>query len=177
DTEQPIKLLCYSEVVHLNKYELDLNGLDVLNFDLDREWLLTIMFHRREFKSRKKLHILRNEYRERISEADVVIAPIADDKMFSTIQSFMDNAITDIVTIASMNAMDYHEQIVMKSDKACNNLKFIEVTKINIEELAKYREIVDIERTMIEEKMIEVRVEYARQGEIAEEILRKKGVN
>ena len=59
-------------IIHINAYELDLRGLNVLRFTRDQDWLD---------------YILRNRagYADSCPEADVVIGPIANDTIYDTL--------------------------------------------------------------------------------------------
>lgn len=174
DIEQPIKLVCSRGKVVLNKYEVDLTGLKVKTFGLDDEWLLTVAFHRRNFKKQKNLHQLRDYYRGELEKYDVIVGPIADDRMFTTIQAFITSTLTDVVTIKSMDIMGYSNQYTFKSDKGCSRIKFLGSKELNEEEIEKYQRIVDTERESMEERLGDIRTEYFREGKLFREILNEK---
>lgn len=174
DAEQPLKLLCSSENVILNVYELDETGLKILNLALDAEWLLAVAFHRRNFAKKTAIHGLRDAYRKKVAEPDVICGPIANDRMFSTIQLFIDSIITDTVTLASMNVMNYSSQYVLKSNNACNNLTFLESTQKSKKDIEHYRNLVLQERSQMDEKLEQIREDYSGSGRLFRQIVREK---
>ncbi|MGL4941991.1 MAG: DUF3990 domain-containing protein [Thermoguttaceae bacterium] len=174
DAEQPIKLLCSVENVVLNAYDLNETGLKILKQDLDVEWLLTVAFHRRNFAKKTDIHALRDAYRAKIADQDVVCGPIANDRMFSTIQLFIDSILTDTVTLASMNVMNYSHQYVLKSNKACNNLTFLKSTQIERNEIERYRTLVFNERSQMDDKLEQIREDCSGTGRLFRQIIKER---
>ena len=63
---------------------------------------------------------------KKIEEADVVIAPIADNKMFYIMAQFTEGEINADVALHSLSASKLGFQYIFKTDKALNNLVPIE---------------------------------------------------
>ncbi|MGL5677705.1 MAG: DUF3990 domain-containing protein [Cellulosilyticaceae bacterium] len=176
DTEQPLKLLCNEAPVILNTYEVDFTGLKVKEFKADQEWLLLVAFNRREFKKKKALHEIKQMYRQLIEDIDVVIGPIADDRMFSVINDFISNAITDECAIACMNMMGYDNQYVFKSKAACDKLKFKEedLRILSEEEIQDVQQHFARERDTIDDTVDSFKISHRNKGKLFAEILNEK---
>lgn len=119
---------------YANKYELDLNGLKVLNLSLERytvlNWLAILMDNRIgrlstpiEKRGREYLleHFLPN-YRE----YDVIIGYRADDSYFSFAKSFVGNGISLTQLEYAMKLGKLGEQYVLISKKAFEQIHFLE---------------------------------------------------
>lgn len=73
----------------------DRSGLNCKKFRVDREWMLTIAYFRgrlKEYEQSPAVH----ELIQNIQDIDYIIAPIADNRMFEIIDSFIDGEITDV---------------------------------------------------------------------------------
>jgi hypothetical protein len=173
DKAQPIMLLCERDEIVLNQYELDLTGLAVKQFGNDEEWLLTVIFNRRNFSKKKNIHDIRDHYRKEIEQYDVVIGAIANDRMFSTINAFIENNITDRVAIECLKMMQYQPQFVLKSEKACANLTYTGCDLYDVSELEKYRRRAESERATVDDKINEIKEATFRQGRLLSEIIRE----
>ena len=122
-----------------NKYELDLSGLKVLNLN-DKKYSilywLTLLIQYRNFEIRSDLIRLSKEflienYSIDISEYDVIIGYRADDSYFTFAQDFLSNRISLRKLEKAMKLGKLGEQVVLKSKKAFENIKFLDVEIAN----------------------------------------------
>lgn len=96
---------------------LDAAGLTVKTFSVDDEWMLAVALFRGKLDEYAGHRSLR-EIKASIDAADYIIAPIADNRMFQIIDSFMDGEITDEQCRHSLSATNLGYQYVLKSPKA-----------------------------------------------------------
>ena len=122
-----------------NKYELDLSGLKVLNLN-DKKYSilhwLTLLIQYRNFEIRSDLIRLSKEflienYSIDISGYDVIIGYRADDSYFTFAQDFLSNRISLRKLEKAMKLGKLGEQVVLKSKKAFENIKFLDVEIAN----------------------------------------------
>jgi len=156
DNEYPIKLYSDNDIVILNTYELDTSNLKVIRLENDVNWLLSVGFHRRVYSRRKNLHELRDKFRKWISDSDLVIGAISDDNLFSTVDAFLDNTITDFVALGIAQMMKYEDQYVFKSEKACSQLRFINSNRVSDDIVLKYREQKHTEKSNMDDLVLEL---------------------
>ena len=173
--EYPIKLYSDNDIVVLNTYEIDTRGLKVIKLENDVNWLLAVGFHRRDYSRRKKLHALRDKYRRWISDADMVIGAISDDNLFSTVDAFLDNIITDFVALGIVQMMKYENQYVLKSDLACGKLEFKGSKQVSNGVILKYREQRHAEKNNMDDSVSELMGELVgmNKGKTFETVLRE----
>ena len=69
---------------------------------------------------------LYNKIKSYCNGFDVIIAPIADNRMFSTIESFFNMEITTEQAIHALDALRLGKQIVFKTEKGLSHLKMLE---------------------------------------------------
>lgn len=125
----------------INIYDLNISGLKIKQFGLDKEWLDFVVANRNE-----KLKF--NVY----SDYDVLIGTTADDKMFSTIENYESGFLSAKDTIAILNNMDVGIQICLKSQKAIDNLKFDKAYAIGYRTVLKLKDEVKKDKRYAEDR-------------------------
>jgi hypothetical protein len=81
---------------------------------------------RNQYKISETVYAFRNENPYTFDDNyDVIIGPIADDRLFYVFDFYEDGFLTAEQTISIMNCMNYGEQYAIISDKGINHLKFV----------------------------------------------------
>ena len=115
-----------------NEYELDVDGLDILNLnsaDYDILNWLAILLENRTFDvktaiaSRARSFILEN-YLPDYRRYDMIVGYRADDSYFSFSRAFLENGITLEQLSRAMNLGDLGEQVVLKSSRSFERITF-----------------------------------------------------
>ena len=174
EPEQPLMLLCDQPQVVLNTYRLDLTGLSIKRLSNDTEWLMSVVFSRRNFNAKPHIHSIRDRYRKSLEGVDIIIGAIANDRLFSTINAFIENNITDAVATACLKSMQYQPQYVQKSNLACSRLAFLGSEVFEGHRLEGIRARVVRERELMEDRMIAIKEQLYREGRLLSEILREE---
>lgn len=117
--------------VYSFKYSLD--GLKVKTFACDLEWMLAVCYHRGYLKEYESNGIVRSIV-DGIGESDIVIAPIADNRMFYIMNQFADGDINSSVALHSLSASRLGLQYVFRTEKALDNLSPIEKYYVSVPE-------------------------------------------
>lgn len=164
-----VSFVCENENSCVYSFEIDLNGLKILKYNCSLEWMLAICYFR-GFLKRFKANEMIIEMLKKINDADVIIAPIADNRMFYIMSLFANGDINDNVAIHSLSASNLGNQFVIKTDKALEKLKVIERYYICKEEKQYYIEQLNQRTDMIETKLKLAKREY-KDGAYIEEIL------
>lgn len=100
------------------------SGLKKYKFNIDQDWMLTIAYNRgllNEYNDSTKLKKILNKSKD----ADYIIAPIANNRMFDIIKEFTSGVITDSACINALAALDLGNQYVLKTNKALKKLGLI----------------------------------------------------
>ena len=105
-------------------FGLDLKGLKQYEFSVDTNWVLTIAYQRGLLKRYHDSKILK-EIVKKSQNKDILIAPIADNRMFAIIREFTDGMITDEACAYALSSYDLGRQYVLKSEKAIERLGFL----------------------------------------------------
>ena len=123
----------------VNKYELDLNGLKILNLSKSEYGILnwiSVLIKNRDFSTNNPLSIkakqflIENFYVD-INAYDIVIGYRADDSYFKFAKAFLNNAISKEALGEAMRLGDLGEQIVLISERAFKQIKFISSEEVN----------------------------------------------
>ena len=117
-----------------NAYELDVEGLKILNLNDEHfcilHWL-SILLENRYFDIRFSIAAEAKEYildkfRVNYKTADIIRGYRADDSYFSFAQDFLNNAISYRQLNRAMHLGNLGEQIVLKSKKAFGRINFLD---------------------------------------------------
>lgn len=118
---------------YANRYELEMNGLSVLNLSEDRftilNWL-AILLQNRQINLSLPVQVKAQEYLVRnflpkYEDYDIIIGYRADDSYFSFARAFVSNTISLKQLSYAMRLGKLGEQIVLKSKKAFDAIRFI----------------------------------------------------
>lgn len=127
---------------YVNKYEIDLSELKVLNLN-DPEynilnWLALLAANRTYWQNGSIAEQAKNYIKENflldISEYDVIIGYRADDSYFSFAQDFVSGVISLQKLSEAMRLGKLGEQIVLKSRKAFEEIRFAGYESVDAEE-------------------------------------------
>ena len=108
----------------------------------------------------------------KLSNYDVIIAPIADNRMFDIIAEFVENEITDEQCRHALAATNLGFQYVLKTNKALNNIKLLKKMFVCQKEKAHY---LDNRVTLTNngsQKVKIARIQYKNKGRYIGEILK-----
>ena len=96
-----------------------------MEFDISREWMLAVAYYRGTLDKYKDTHLIK-EIINKIEAVDYLIAPIADNRMFSIIDRFIAGEISDEQCIHSLDATNLGKQYVFLTTKATSQIKIFE---------------------------------------------------
>ena len=112
----------------VNMYELDIEDLRVKMFTRDAEWAQYIYSNRRA--------------QDTLADYDVIIGPIANDTLYDVLGLTTSGMLTMDQTLEVLQIGPVYEQVVLKSDMAAANLRWISSRRLQKEETALYKAIV-----------------------------------
>lgn len=138
---------------YANKYEIDTDGLKVLNLSKDEytilNWLAMLMFHRKARLSspvakRGRDYLIEN-FLPDFKDYDAIIGYRADDSYFSFARSFVMNTISLKQLGNAMRLGKLGEQFVLKSKKAFEAISFVDYVVADNSEYYAKRKVRDDE--------------------------------
>ena len=99
----------------INTYSFNRIGdLKIYTFKLDEEWLDFVTNNRLGIDSQKKY-----------DKYDILIGPTAENKVFDTVNEYIKGTYTKKEAIQYITVAGFDQQIVFKTEKAIQSLKFI----------------------------------------------------
>ena len=147
------------------------SNLKFVKYDVDQEWMLTIAYFRGTLSKYKESPIIKKMI-SKVDDIDYVIAPIADNKMFRIIDSFISGEITDEQCKHCLAATNLGYQYVLLNNKAISNLKMLECCYLSNEERQNYKKIKIDDNKISEDKVKLARIQYRGKGQYIDEILK-----
>ena len=153
-------------------YYLDFDETDLKckRYKVDRDWMLTIAYYRGtldEYTEHPKIKRLLAEVRN----CDYVVAPIADNRMFQIINSFIAGEITDEQCKHCLAATNLGNQYVFTSERAVRKLKILERSYISSSEREHLKGIRTEDTKLGDDKVKLARRQYRGKGKYIDDIL------
>ena len=166
---QALSFVCEKEKSSVYSFRYSLANLKIKRFECNLEWMLAICYYRGtlgKFSSNPKVSQIAAD----VEAADVVIAPIADNKMFYVMAQFTEGEINSDVALHSLSASKLGLQFVFKTEKALQNLIPIEKLYLSNPEREDCRRILNERSYEIDTKLKLAKREF-KTGLYIEEIL------
>ena len=168
--EQAISFVSGFDNSSIYYLSFDDQDLKCKRYEVDQEWMMTIAYYRGtldEYKNHPKIQALVKESRN----CDYIIAPIADNRMFQIINSFIAGELTDEQCKHCLAATNLGMQYIFISEKAASQAKIIERCYISGNEREYYKNIRLEESKLGDDKVKLAKRQYRGQGRYIDEIL------
>ena len=153
-------------------YFLDFNNVDLRckKYNVDQEWMMTIAYYRNAL-SKYAEHPIVQKLVAQSRDCDYIIAPIADNRMFQIINSFIDGEITDEQCKHCLAATNLGYQYVFVTPKSTKHLKIVERCYVSSNEKEYYKNIKSSDAKLGGDKVKLARITYRGKGHYIDEIL------
>lgn len=158
---------CYRPKVY--SFGLHTKGLKIIELGIDKDWLFNVAYNRNllaEYSNSKKVEKIINKTKD----ADVIIAPIADNRMLDIIREFTEGYISIEVCENLLVALDLGKQYVLKTNKAIKNLGIIKEYFLCRNEMIDYKNLNNSKQLERTKQIKNIRSKY-KKGKYIEEIL------
>ncbi len=134
------------------------------------DWLNTVIACRDRIKEFSTLDIAKTA-KKNLEKYDLVIGPIADDRMTQALKMFQDGLITDAVLKACLDSIDYGYQYVARTDFACSKIAIEKERDIYGSELASATQYTHKKRRESQNIILEMTKRFRGQGKYLDEII------
>ncbi len=114
---QALSFVCEYDKASVYSFRYSFDGLKTVEFGCSLDWMLAICFFRGTIKEYEKSSMVQ-QIVKRIDDADIVIAPIADNKMFYVMSQFAEGEINADVALHSLSASSLGLQYIIKTERA-----------------------------------------------------------
>lgn len=173
--EQPKTLIATHHRPVFYKLKVNLHDLKCVKVS-GTTWAMLVAYNRGKLEDFQDTPLYQKISRL-TANCDMVIGPIADDKIYNVLEYFYDNLITDRTLLDCMQAMQLGEQYVAKSNKACDkkHIQIMSEKELDQQERARLRQQAEDDRDA-RNKTADDRIKAANRlkykvGRIFEEIL------
>lgn len=140
-------------------------------FGVNREWMLSIAYYRGRLEEYRDTELVKR-LAETTEGIDYIVAPIADNRMFEIIDSFIDGEITDIQCQHCLSATNLGMQYVFVSERALSHITLLERCYLTDLEKEAYLNSRQESFKMNMDKVKLARKQYRNQGEYIEDIMK-----
>ena len=123
--DQALSFVCENKESSVYSFVYEKSELNIVEFEVSLEWMLAICYYRGTLEKYKN-HPIIAEIKNKIENADIVISPIADNRMFYVMTLFTDGQINTDAALHSLSASKLGKQYIFKTDKGLDCLKPIE---------------------------------------------------
>ena len=154
--------------IHRGRHNDD--DLTCKRYEVNQEWMMTIAYYRGALDEYKN-HPVIKKIIEQSRACDYIIAPIADNRMFQIINSFIEGELTDEQCKHCLAATNLGMQYIFVSEKAVSQAKLIERCYISQNEREYYKNIRLEESKLGANKVKLARKQYRGKGQYIDEIL------
>ena len=169
--EQASTYIANTSSKYVYSFSLNINKLKVEKFNVNTEWMLAIAYYRGWLQNYNRNEIINNIIKK-VENADVIIAPIADNRMFDLISEFVDGVITNEQCEHALAATNLGNQYVIKTKVALDNLESIKLFFLSSKEKELYKNK-RLENNNINLNKVKVaRIEYRGKGQYIDELLK-----
>ncbi len=157
---------------HPSVYYLDFESgnLSCKKYEVNQEWMLTIAYYRGALDE-YSTHPMIRQIVEESRKYDYIIAPIADNRMFQIINSFIEGEITDEQCKHCLAATNLGNQYIFVSEKSLEHLNILERGYISSKEREHYKALRSEENKLGVNKVKLARIQYRGKGRYIDEIL------
>lgn len=150
--------------------DFDKQNLKCKEYFVDQEWMMTIAYYRGALEHYKQ-HAMIQKIIMDSRNCDYIIAPIADNRMFKIIDSFIQGEITDEQCKHCLAATNLGKQYVFVSNLAISQLKILERVYLADNEKNYYKGIRSSDSKLGDDKVKLARIKYRGKGKYIDEIL------
>ena len=169
--EQAATYIAYSKSHYIYSFLLNIENLKIIKFNVEEEWMFAIAYYRGWIDEYQDHPIIKS-IKDKVENADIIIAPIADNKMFDLIDEFVSGMTTDLQCVKALSATNLGFQYVVKSEKAINQLKILSEMFLCEEEKKGYvNKRLDANKVGLDKVQI-ARIEYKNKGKYIKELLK-----
>lgn len=148
----------------------DDSDLKCKRYSVDREWMMTIAYYR-ETLDKYENHPLIKKIIKESRDCDYIIAPIADNKMFETINEFIEGNLTDEQCKHCLATTNLGMQYVFLTEKAASRLKIVERCYVCNKEREYYKKLKEDYRKLGNDKVKLAKAQYRGVGKYIDEVL------
>ena len=151
-------------------FEINMLDLNIVRFKVSKEWMIAVAYYRGLLDNYSNHKVIKNIIKK-VEDADLIIAPIADNKMYNIINQFVLGEITDEQCSHALSATDLGNQYVVRTEKALEKMYLLKECYVSKSEMKEYDNIRSKISDLGLKKVKLARIEYKGKGKYIDEVL------
>lgn len=167
---QALSFVCEFDKASVYSFRYSFDGLKKIEFDCSLDWMLAICYYRETIKEYAESSMVQGIVKK-IKDADIVVAPIADNKMFYVMSQFAEGEINADVALHSLSASGLGFQYIIKTERALKHSIPIEKYYLSVPERENCRRSL-IERGYVIDTKLKLAKREFKEGLYIEELLK-----
>ena len=167
---QALSFVCEFDKASVYSFRYSFDGLKKIEFDCSLDWMLAICYYRETIKEYAESSMVQGIVKK-IKDADIVVAPIADNKMFYVMSQFAEGEINADVALHSLSASGLGFQYIIKTERALKKSIPIEKYYLSVPERENCRRSL-IERGYVIDTKLKLAKREFKEGLYIEELLK-----
>ncbi|MCI7156248.1 MAG: DUF3990 domain-containing protein [Solobacterium sp.] len=168
--EQAVSFISIYDDPSVYFMSFDDSDLKCKRYSVDREWMMTIAYYRESLEEYENHPLIKKIIAES-RDCDYIVAPIADNKMFETINEFIEGNLTDEQCKHCLAATNLGMQYVFLTEKAASRLKIVERCYVCDKEREHYKKLKEDYRKLGNDKVKLAKAQYRGVGKYIDEVL------
>lgn len=169
--EQASTYIANSNSHRVYAYSINLDNLKICEFHVNTEWMLAIAYYR-GWIDQYKDHKLVRSIISKVENSDVIVAPIADNRMFDLISEFVDGVITNEQCEHALAATNLGNQYVLRTKNALDKLSKLRECYLSNNEKTEYSNVKFENNNISLNKLKISKIEYRGKGQYIDELLK-----
>ena len=170
DPNQPLTLICDYEESKFYIVSICTDALKSLEVNTDIDWAMLVAYNRGKMEKIKDTDLY-NKYRDMMTDKDLIIGSIANDRMFYVIDNFFVGNVTDVALVNSLSALQLGRQYVTVSQKGCDAVRIEKEIPLSYLERLVVKEVADENRAKGISLANDICKNYRREGKFFDEII------
>ena len=148
----------------------NIEQLDIRNFFINADWMVAVAYYRDTLGDYIN-HPMVKDIVESVESHDLIVAPIADNRMFEIIDQFINGELTDKQCSHALSASQLGYQFVFRTQKALDSIEILERCYLCSSEKAYYNRSNERESNTSLNKSILAKKFYSNEGKYISELL------
>ncbi len=168
--EQSLSFVSGFESPSVYYISFDARDLKCKKYEVNQDWMMTIAYYIGALNEYQE-HPFIKRLVEQSRNCDYIIAPIADNRMFQIINSFVEGDLTDEQCRHCLAATNLGMQYIFISENAISHTKLVERCYISANEKEYYKNVRSSESRLGDNKVKLAKRRYRGKGRYIDEIL------
>ena len=148
----------------------NIEQLEIRNFFINADWMVAVAYYRDTLGDYIN-HPMVKDIVESVESHDLIVAPIADNRMFEIIDQFINGELTDKQCSHALSASQLGYQFVFRTQKALDSIEILERCYLCSSEKAYYNRSNERESNTSLNKSILAKKFYSNEGKYISELL------